>query len=160
MNKERTDEEKNQDQEKDNKAKERIESFILNVMKVVTVEMKKSITEELRDEIRRQVVIEHLVEAFDKFVPVALDGCKQYVKYYVPNAKDPLAVATSLICRSADIQADATDDPEEKAKILKEAALSITQLPALCCTDPQPSYEGDVCECLDDGDDGEDELDD
>jgi hypothetical protein len=158
VSKDQTEEGKKQEQEKADKAKRYIENFILDTMKVVSSHMKKSIADELRDEMRRQVVIEHLMEAFDKFVPVALDGCKQYVKYYVPNSKDPLAVAVSLMCRAADIQVDATDDPEEKAKILRETALSISQLPALCCADQL--YKEGTCECEDDVDEVEGELDD
>jgi len=71
--------------------------------------------------------------------------------------RDPLSAAVSLLCRAADIQVAATADPEEKARILKDAALHVIQLTHLC--DPEVIYKGSICECVDENDEDEDELD-
>lgn len=65
--------------------------------------------------------------------------------------KNPLPVAVSLLCRAADIQVEATRDPEEQVKILKDTAIQVMQLPRLF--DHETTYDEGICELVDDHDD-------
>ena len=104
---------------------------------------------------KKSAVADSLIAMADRILKAAEPYWERTHRYYVPEANDPVAVAIMLRCRAADVESDATEDPAEKSRILRDAAREILRYRYYGSADKAPGDDDeDVCKCVCDSDSG------